>query len=82
MTDCRICRDMMVENAIDYVPSTKASTLFFATMQNRLYRHITGMSAAEIKNARQICHWKGRETGKTEPAKKDRDVAKKLPDDH
>lgn len=76
MTDYRIFRDMMVENAIDYVPSTKASTQFFAIMQNRLYRHITGMSAAEIKNAREICHWKGREKGKTEPAKRDRDVAK------
>ncbi|MER5420306.1 RhuM family protein [Streptosporangium roseum] len=76
MTDYKIFRDMMVENATDYVPSTKASTLFFATMQNRLYRHITGMSAAEIKNAREICHWKGREAGKLEPVKKDRDIAK------
>ncbi|MET8334339.1 RhuM family protein [Streptosporangium canum] len=76
MTDYKIFRDMMVENATDYVPSTKASTLFFASMQNRLYRHITGMSAAEIKNARQICHWKGREDGKLEPVKKDRDIAK------
>lgn len=76
MTDYKIFRDMMVENATDYVPSTKASQLFFATMQNRLYRHITGMSAAEIKNAREICHWPGRETGKLQPAKKDRDIAK------
>lgn len=76
MTDYKIFRDMMVENAIDYVPSTKASTQFFAIMQNRLYRHITGMSAADIKYAREICHWKGREKGKTEPTKKDRDVAK------
>lgn len=76
MTDYKIFRDMMVENATDYVPSTKACTLFFATMQNRLYRNITGMSAAEIKNAREICHWSGRETGKLQPAKKDRDVAK------
>ncbi|MGV9535029.1 RhuM family protein [Streptosporangium sandarakinum] len=76
MTDYKIFRNMMVEIATDYVPSTKASKLFFATMQNRLYRHITGMSAAEIKNARQICHWQGRETGKMQPAKKDRDIAK------
>ncbi|MFI6496933.1 RhuM family protein [Nonomuraea typhae] len=76
MTDYRIFRDMMIENATDYVPSTKASTLFFATMQNKLYRHITGLSAAEIKNARQIIHWKGREAGKTSPAKKDREIAK------
>lgn len=76
MTDYKIFRDMMVENATDYVPSSKASRLFFATMQNRLYRHVTGMSATEIKNARQICHWSGRETGKLEPTKKDRDVAK------
>lgn len=76
MTDYKIFRDMMKENATDYVPSTKASNLFFALMQNRLYRHITGMSAAEIKNAREICHWKGRETGKLEPTKADRDVAK------
>lgn len=76
MTDYKIFRDMMVENATDYVPSTKASTLFFAMMQNRLYRHITGMSAAEIKTARQICHWKGRELGKTDPCKRDREIAK------
>jgi hypothetical protein len=76
MTDYKIFRDMMVENATDYVPSTKASNLFFAMMQNRLYRHITGMSAAEIKTAREICHWEGRETGKLEPIKKDRKVAK------
>ncbi|MER5647278.1 RhuM family protein [Streptosporangium sp. NPDC002524] len=76
MTDYKIFRDMMVENATDYVPSTKASQMFFAIMQNRLYRHVTGMSAAEIKNAREICHWPGRETGKMQPAKKDRDIAK------
>ncbi|MEU0521490.1 hypothetical protein [Streptosporangium sp. NPDC006007] len=76
MTDYKIFRDMMVESATDYVPGSKAGALFFATMQNRLYRHVTGMSAAEIKNARQICHWSGRETGKLEPAKRDRDVAK------
>ncbi|MGH3117790.1 MAG: RhuM family protein [Gaiellales bacterium] len=76
MTDYKIFSDMMVENATDYVPSTKASNLFFAMMQNRLYRHITGMSAVEIKKARDICHWEGRETGKLEPTKKDRNVAK------
>ncbi len=76
MTDYKVFRDMMAENATDYVPSTKASQMFFAMMQNRLYRHITGMSAVEIKNARDICHWSGRETGKLEPAKKDREVAK------
>lgn len=76
MTDYKIFRDMMVENATDYVPSTKASSLFFAMMQNRLYRHITGLSAAEIKSAREICHWPGRETGKLEPTKADRKVAK------
>ncbi|MFD9950792.1 RhuM family protein [Nonomuraea sp. NPDC059023] len=76
MTDYKIFRDMMVENASDYVPSTKASSMFFAMMQNRLYRHITGMSAVEIKNAREICHWQDRENGKTSPTKKDRDVAK------
>jgi hypothetical protein len=67
---------MMVENCTDYVPSTKASSQFFAIMQNRLYRHISGMSAAEIKRAREICHWKGRETGKLTPTKADRDIAK------
>jgi hypothetical protein len=76
MTDYKVFRDMMVENATDYAPSTKASSLFFATMQNRLYRHITGMSAAEIKNAREIACWKGRETGKLSPTKAERDVAK------
>ncbi|GHE41967.1 hypothetical protein GCM10017673_50200 [Streptosporangium violaceochromogenes] len=76
MTDYKIFRDMMVERATDYVPSSRASTLFFATMQNRLYRHITGMSAVEIRNAREIGHWAGRENGKLEPTKRDRDVAK------
>lgn len=76
MTDYKIFRDMMVENATDYVPSSKASRGFFGAMQNKLYRHLTGMSAEEIKNAREICHWKGRETGKLDPTKKDRDTAK------
>lgn len=76
MTDYRIFRDMMVENATDYVPSSKTSSLFFATMQNRLYRHITGMSAVEIKKAREIACWKDRETGKLSPTKAERDVAK------
>ncbi|MEV7011604.1 hypothetical protein [Streptosporangium sp. NPDC051022] len=34
------------------------------------------MSAVEISNAREICHWPGRETGRLQPTKKDRDVAK------
>ncbi len=76
MTDYKIFRDMMIENCTDYVPSTRASAQFFAIMQNRLYRHVTGLSAAEIKNAREICHWKGRETGKLAPTKADRDTAK------
>lgn len=76
MIDYKIFRDMMAENATDYEPSTLASRIFFGAMQNRLYRHLTGMSAEQIKNAREICHWPGRETGKAEPNSKDRKVAK------
>lgn len=54
MTDYKIFRDMMVENATDYEPSTKATRIFFGAMQNKLYRHITGLSGPELKNARKI----------------------------
>jgi hypothetical protein len=39
-------------------------------MQNRLYLHLTGMTAEQIKDARQIYHWPGREEGKDEPSPK------------
>jgi hypothetical protein len=70
MIDYRIFRDMMKENATDYEPSSKATCIFFGVMQNRLYRHLTGMNADEIKNARDLCHWPGRERGKDEPGPK------------
>lgn len=76
MIDYQVFRDMMAENATDYEPSSDASRRFFATMQNRLYVHLTGMTAKQIKQAREICHWKGRETGKLNPTKADRKIAK------
>lgn len=78
MVDYRTFRDMMAGNAPDYEPSSKASRIFFATTQNKLYRHLTGMTAEEIKNARELIHWKGREEGKPEPGPKSacRKVAK------
>ncbi|MDJ0345228.1 RhuM family protein [Streptomyces sp. H10-C2] len=72
MVDYRTFRDMMAENAPDYAPSSKATSKFFACMQNKLYRHLTGMDAVEIKNARALCHWPGREEGKPEPSAKSR----------
>lgn len=54
MTDYKIFRDMMVENATDYVPSTKATQIFFGAMQNKLYRHITGLSAPELERPRDL----------------------------
>lgn len=63
---------MMAENAPDYELSTKATRIFFAVMQNRIYRHLTGMTAEEIKNARELCHWPDRENGKEEPGSNSR----------
>ncbi|MBK3596284.1 MULTISPECIES: RhuM family protein [Streptomyces] len=78
MVDYKVFRDMMAENAPDYEPSTKATRIFFGVVQNMLYRQITGMTAEEIKNARPLATWPGREEGKPEPSPKSavRKVAK------
>ena len=78
MVDYRTFRDMMAENAPDYEPSSPATNLFFAVTQNKLYQHITGMDARQIRGARPINTWPGREEGKPEPSPKSaaRKVAK------
>lgn len=72
MIDYKVFRDMMAENATDYEPSSKATRIFFATMQNRLYRQITGMTAQEIKDSRDLVTWPDKEIGKEEPSAKSR----------
>jgi hypothetical protein len=72
MVDYKTFRDMMAENAPDYEPSSRTTRIFFGAMQNKLYRHLTGMSAEQIKDARPICHWPDREKGKEEPGPKSR----------
>ncbi|MEV1079857.1 RhuM family protein [Streptomyces sp. NPDC050211] len=72
MVDYQIFRDMMRDNAPDYEPSGKATRIFFAAMQNKLYVHVVGMTAEEIKVARDICTWPGIEEGKPEPGPKSR----------
>lgn len=78
MVDYQIFRDMMRDNAPDYEPSSKATRDFFAAMQNKLYRHVVGMTAKEIVNARELATWPGRAGGKPEPSAKNaaRKVAK------
>lgn len=78
MVDYKTFRDMMSENATDYVPSSKATGLHFAVMQNKLYRHLTGMTAEQIKATRPLQTWPGCEEGKPEPSAKNaaRKVAK------
>ena len=78
MIDYRTFRDMMADTATDYEPSSKDATMFFACMQNKLYRHITGSSAAELRGCRELETWPGREEGKPEPSEKAacRNVAK------
>lgn len=78
MVDYKVFRDMMAENATDYEPSSRETRIFFGMMQNQIYRHLVGMDANEIKNARPIYHWPGREEGKDEPGPKSkhRKVAK------
>ncbi|MGW2292823.1 RhuM family protein [Streptomyces phaeochromogenes] len=78
MIDYRVFRDMMAENAPDYEPSSKTTRIFFAAMQNKLYRHIVGMTAEEIKQARTLVTWPGIDEGKPEPSVKSasRKVAK------
>jgi hypothetical protein len=70
MVDYRTFRDMMADNAPDYVPSSKATGLFFAKVQNKLYVSLVGMTAQEIKNARPLNTWPGRADGKPEPGPK------------
>lgn len=72
MVDYKVFRAMMAENATDYEPSSRESGVFFGMMQNQIYRHLTGMDAGEIKTARPIYHWPGREDGKNEPGPKSR----------
>ncbi|MFJ8493463.1 RhuM family protein [Streptomyces sp. NPDC094038] len=76
MVDYKIFRDMMRDNAPDYRPSSKAAGIFFATMQNKLYLHVVGMTAEEIKRARTIATWPGIDEGKPEPSAKS--VARKV----
>lgn len=78
MIDYRTFRDMMAGNAPDYEPSSKSTRMFFAVVQNKLYRSLTGMTAEEIKEARELSTWPGREEGKPEPGPKSavRKVAK------
>lgn len=78
MVDYRVFRDMMAENAPDYEPSSKATRIFFAATQNKLYLHVVGMTAEEIKRARTLATWPGIEEGKPEPSAKNaaRKVAK------
>lgn len=78
MVDYRTFRDMMSENATDYEPSSKATGLHFAIMQNKLYLHLTGMTAEQIKGSRPLAVWPGCEEGKPEPSAKNaaRKVAK------
>lgn len=78
MVDYQTFRDLMAGNATDYEPSSKTTRLHFASMQNKLYQHLAGMTAQEIKSARPLNHWPGREEGKPEPGAKSaaRKVAK------
>lgn len=70
MVDYQLFRDMMADNAPDYEPSSKGTRLFFATTQNKLYMHVVGMTAEEIKRARRIATWPGIDEGKPEPSAK------------
>lgn len=70
MVDYKLFRDMMAENAPDYEPSSKATRLFFAATQNKLYLHVVGMTAEEIKQARTMATWPGIDEGKPEPSTK------------
>jgi hypothetical protein len=78
MVDYKIFRDMMRDNAADYEPSSRETRIFFGAMQNALYRQITGMTADQIKTARELQTWTGRGDGKPEPGpkSKDRQIAK------
>jgi hypothetical protein len=70
MIDYRTFRDMMSDNAPDYVPSSKETGLHFAKMQNKLYLHLTGMTADQIRATRPLRTWPGCEEGKPEPSAK------------
>lgn len=78
MVDYQVFRDMMRDNAPDYEPSSKATRLFFAATQNKLYLHVVGMTAEEIKRSRTLATWPGIDEGKPEPSAKSaaRKVAK------
>lgn len=75
MVDYKIFRDMMRDYAVDYDPGSRATRIFFAVTQNKLYQHITGLTAQELIRAREIVTWPGREKG-NEAKSRDRKVAK------
>jgi hypothetical protein len=44
--------DIYTQCSADYDPNNEITKLFFATVQNKLHRAITGQTASEIINAR------------------------------
>ncbi|MFF1324406.1 hypothetical protein [Streptomyces chartreusis] len=72
MIDYRTFRDMMAESAPDHEPSSKTTRIFFATMQNKLYLHVVGTTAEEIKQARNMVTWPASRRVSPSPARRTR----------
>lgn len=70
MIDYQTFRDMMRDNAPDYRPSSKETGFFFSRIQNKLYVHITGCKASDIRGRRELETWPGREAGAPVPSER------------
>ena len=70
MIDSGILRQMVADNATDYVRGSRATKIFFGAMQNKLYRYIVGMDAKQIMQTRRLMTWPGRADGKPVPSAK------------
>lgn len=68
--DYKTFRDTVAALASDYAPSSRTSSVFFAVMQNKLYKQVTGCIASDLRGLRQLETWPGREEGRPEPSEK------------
>lgn len=68
MVDYKLFRDMMRDNAPDYRPSSRETGYFFGRIQNKLYVHLTKLTASDIRGQRELETWPGRESGAPEPS--------------
>jgi hypothetical protein len=58
--DYRTFTDAIVNGSVDYDKDSKKNSFYFGGIRNTIYRAITGLTATEIIQVRQIKTWKGK----------------------